>query len=70
MAIVTPTKSAAALFKEQLAHDGNPCAALRLVVFGGGGSGLRYPSKFGEHTSERDRESRRFGVRVAPLDAR
>ena len=64
MSIVTLTVLAAAKVKELLARDGHPGFALRLVVSGGGCSGLRYPLKFDEHASELDHESRQFGVRV------
>ena len=64
MSIVTLTESAAAKVKELLARDGHPGFALRLVVSGGGCSGLRYQLKFDEHGGELDHESRQFGVRV------
>jgi iron-sulfur cluster insertion protein len=64
MGIVMLTESAATKVRELLARDGNPGFALRLVVSGGGCSGLRYQLKFDEHAGELDHESRQFGVRV------
>ena len=64
MEIVTLTESAAAKVRELLARDGHPGFALRLVVSGGGCSGLRYQLKFDEHAGELDHESRQFSVRV------
>ena len=56
MSIVTLTESAAAKVKELLARDGHKRFALRLVVSGGGCSGLRYQLKFDEHDGELDHE--------------
>jgi iron-sulfur cluster assembly accessory protein len=64
MNIVTLTESAAAKVRELLARDGHEGHALRLVVAGGGCSGLRYQLKFDEHAGELDHESHQFGVRV------
>ena len=64
MGIVTLTESAAIKVKELLARDGHQGFALRLVVSGGGGSGLRYQLKLDEHAGELDHESRQFGVRI------
>ena len=58
MAIVTLTESAAAKVRELLARDGRQRFAPRLVVSGGGCSGLRYPLKFDEHAGELDHEVR------------
>jgi Fe-S cluster assembly iron-binding protein IscA len=49
MTTVTLTEPAAAKVKELLARDGRQRFASRLVVSGGTGSGLRYPSRFDEH---------------------
>jgi iron-sulfur cluster assembly accessory protein len=64
MNIVTLTESAAAKVRELLARDGHEGYALRLLVAGGGCSGLRYQLKFDEHAGELDHESHQFGVRV------
>jgi len=64
MSIVTLTESAAAKVRELLARDGHESHALRLVVAGGGCSGLRYQLKFDEQAGELDHESHQFGVRV------
>jgi iron-sulfur cluster assembly accessory protein len=64
MNFVTLTESAAAKVKELLARDGHQGFALRLVVSGGGCSGLRYQLKFDEHAGELDHESQQLGVRV------
>jgi iron-sulfur cluster assembly accessory protein len=64
MGIVTLTEAAAAKIRELLARDGHQDFALRLMVSGGGCSGLRYQLKFDGHAGELDHESRQFGVRV------
>ena len=64
MSIVTLTESAAVKVRELLARDGREGQALRLVVSGGGCSGLRYQLKFDEQAGELDHESRQFGIRV------
>ena len=62
MSIVTLTESAATRVSELLARDGREGQALRLVVSGGGCSGLRYQLKFDERAGELDHESHPFGV--------
>jgi Fe-S cluster assembly iron-binding protein IscA len=69
MGIVNLTESTAAKGRGLLARDGHPHFSLRLVVSGGGCSGLRYPLKFDEHAGKPGHESRRFGVRI-PVDPR
>ena len=52
MSIATPSESAADTLRELRARDGRRVFALRLPVFRGGRSGLRYPWRCDERSGE------------------